>query len=196
MFCIVGLGNPGIEYKQTRHNAGFLVVDQVADHYRACFQKKGFESLYVKMTIEERTVLLVKPQTYMNCSGRAVFSLVNYFKIARQEVLVIYDDLDLPLGAIRMRLSGSAGGHRGLASIINQLGTSEFTRLRIGIGRPDEEARSVSDFVLSPFKGNERAVFDESIERAKLAVISFVTEGPNYAMNHFNFTPVKDLRKT
>jgi peptidyl-tRNA hydrolase, PTH1 family len=185
LFCTVGLGNPGTQYEQTRHNAGFLVIDIIAGRFGFQVNKKDFDSFYGKGTIEGKNLFLVKPQTYMNRSGQAVYSIVDYFKIPLDRVLIIYDDLDLPLGTIRLRLSGSAGGHKGLGSVINQLGTSAVARLRIGIGKPDPEME-VPDYVLTRFTGPQQLLFKETLERAAEAAVCFVTRGPDYAMNHFN----------
>ncbi|HBE77017.1 MAG TPA: aminoacyl-tRNA hydrolase [Firmicutes bacterium] len=185
MFCITGLGNPGPQYQETRHNAGFLTIDKLAQRAGIQLNKKGFQSLYGKGTIDDQDSFLIKPQTFMNLSGQAVSSLVAYYKIPVSKLLIIYDDLDLPLGKIRFRLSGSPGGHKGLTSIIQMLGTNEVPRLRVGIGRPKND-QAVVDYVLAPFSGEEKRLFLESIEQAAIAGSFFVTEGPQYVMNHFN----------
>ncbi len=187
MFCIAGLGNPGPQYQETRHNAGFLVIERLAQKAGINLNKNGFQSLYGKALIGNEDTLLVQPQTFMNLSGQAVLSVMSYFKIPVERLLVIYDDLDLPLGTIRFRLSGSPGGHKGLASTIQMLGTQEIPRLRVGIGRP-QNGQAVVDYVLSSFNGVEKKIFFDSIERAAIAGTYFVTEGPQYVMNHFNRT--------
>lgn len=187
MFCIAGLGNPGPQYQETRHNAGFLVIERLAQKAGINLNKNGFQSLYGKALIGNEDTMLVQPQTFMNLSGQAVLSVMSYFKIPVERLLVIYDDLDLPLGTIRFRLSGSPGGHKGLASTIQMLGTQEIPRLRVGIGRP-QNGQAVVDYVLSSFNGAEKKIFFDSIERAAIAGTYFVTEGPHYVMNHFNRT--------
>jgi PTH1 family peptidyl-tRNA hydrolase len=168
----------------TRHNAGFLVIDQIVRKYPVVLDKKDFQSIYGKGRIGGREVLLVKPQTYMNLSGEAVAGLINYYKISLERILIISDDMDLPLGTIRLKQSGSSGGHKGLASIINLLGTNQISRLRIGIGKPLEQ--SVVDFVLTPFTESEKSLLQSVITIGAEAVISFLTEGPDYTMRHYN----------
>lgn len=185
MFCIAGLGNPGLQYQETRHNAGFLVIDRMALQAGIEVNKRGFQSVYGKGVLGGKESFLIKPQTFMNLSGQAVSACTSYFKIPVSQVLIIYDDLDLPLGKIRFRLSGSPGGHKGLTSIIQMIGTNEIPRLRVGIGRPNN-GQEVVDYVLAPFSGDEKQIFMDSIQRAAVAGSSFVTEGPEYVMNHFN----------
>jgi PTH1 family peptidyl-tRNA hydrolase len=185
LFCIAGLGNPGLQYQETRHNAGFLVIDKLAQQAGVKVNKRGFESLYTKSIFSDQESFLIKPQTFMNLSGQAVFALTSYFKIPLGQILVICDDLDLPLGKIRFRLSGGPGGHKGLTSIVQMLGTNKIPRLRVGIGRPNND-QEVVDYVLAPFSGEEKQLFLESIERAAEACIYFVTKGPEYVMNHYN----------
>ncbi len=187
MFCIAGLGNPGPQYQETRHNAGFLVIEHLAQKTGKNLNKSGFHSLYGKALIGAEDTMLVQPQTFMNLSGQAVLGVMSYYKISVERLLVIYDDLDLPLGTIRFRLSGSPGGHKGLTSIIQMLGTQEIPRLRVGIGRP-QNGQAVVDYVLSSFSGSEKKIFFDSIERAAIASTYFVTDGPDYVMNHFNRT--------
>lgn len=185
MFCIAGLGNPGLQYQETRHNAGFLVIDQLAVKTGVKLNKRGFHSFYNKMIFGNQESILIKPQTFMNLSGQAVSAVTSYFKIPTDRLLIIYDDLDLPVGKIRFRLSGSPGGHKGLTSIIEMLGTDKIPRLRVGIGRPNN-GQAVVDYVLTPFSGSEKQAFFDSIERAAVASSFFVTNGPEYVMNHFN----------
>jgi PTH1 family peptidyl-tRNA hydrolase len=187
LYCIVGLGNPGSQYSQTRHNAGFLVVEQLLKEYGATM-KEGFQSLYCKVNYEGRSVLLVKPQTFMNLSGQAVRAVTDYYKVDLSKVLIVYDDLDLPVGALRFRTSGSAGGHRGLTSIIEHLHTTGLSRLRLGIGRP-AEGIPVPNYVLTPFAGGERESFNEIVRKAAASSLAFIRQGPEYTMNHFNINP-------
>jgi PTH1 family peptidyl-tRNA hydrolase len=184
LYLLVGLGNPGSKYQLTRHNAGFLVIDHIAQKWGLNMDRHEFSCVYGKGRVSGKDILLAKPQTFMNLSGRAVFSLVSFFKLNPDQMLVIYDDLDLPLGTIRIKLSGSSGGHRGLASILGILGTKQIPRLRIGIGKPDGEP--AVDYVLTPFPEDEKPLFQRVIETSAEAGISYVTQSPEYAMNHFN----------
>lgn len=184
LFCLIGLGNPGRQYSQTRHNAGFLVIDRIADEANIKLDKKGFQSLYGKGILNNEQVILAKPQTFMNLSGEAAGPIINYYRIPLNQVLIIHDELDLPLGSIRIRLSGSAGGHNGLISILSSIGNQNVPRLRVGIGRPTNE--TVINYVLSSFSGPQMTDFKDSITRAAQAGISFVIDGPESAMNRFN----------
>ncbi|NLY75736.1 MAG: aminoacyl-tRNA hydrolase [Firmicutes bacterium] len=187
MFCLIGLGNPGAQYLQTRHNAGFLVIDRIADAVNVKLNKTGFHSIYGKGILKNEPLVLVKPQTFMNLSGEAVAAVVNYYRIPLNQVLIIHDEMDLPLGAIRIRLSGSAGGHNGLKSVLAALGSQNVPRLRVGIGRPENETDV--DYVLSSFSGRQLVEFMESIDKSAQAAISFVIDGPEHAMNRFNRNP-------
>lgn len=188
MYCLAGLGNPGSQYELTRHNAGFLVIDKIAEQHTVPVQKKGFKSLYGEIIIGGHKVLLVKPQTYMNLSGEAIHQAIRYFNIPMENILIIYDDMDIPPGIIRIRLSGSSGGHKGLGSVINTLGSVNLPRLKIGIGRPERDV-SVIDYVLTPFSKEERSVIEPALIRGAQAAVSFIIEGSQYVMNHFNQKP-------
>jgi PTH1 family peptidyl-tRNA hydrolase len=182
---IVGLGNPGSKYELTRHNIGFLLVDQLADKYvPAGFRQKG-QVLVAEGAIVGEKVLLAKPQTFMNLSGQGVVPLAQFYKILPPDILVVYDDLDLEVGKIRLRTKGGAGGHNGIKSIIQLLGTEEFPRLRIGVGRPpaDEDA---ADYVLSRFTKEEWPVITKVIASGVTAVEAFLKEGMQQAMNIYN----------
>jgi PTH1 family peptidyl-tRNA hydrolase len=186
MKLVVGLGNPGREYEETRHNAGFLVVDYLAHAEGVTFSPSRFQALLARATIGDHIVLLVKPQTYMNLSGLAVAALVRFYKLdPKDDLLIVSDDLDLPLGRLRFRMRGSHGGQRGLLSIINELGTDEFSRLRLGIGRPLEN-EDAKGHVLSVFDPEEEPVLDEVILTAAGAVCTWIKKGPIEAMNSFN----------
>lgn len=184
MYCIIGLGNPGKQYQLTRHNAGFLAVDNILQKL-AVGVEKGFKSVYCKTVYQGNPLLIVKPQTFMNLSGEAALEIVRFYKIPLDKLLIIYDDLDLPIGGLRFRQSGSAGGHNGLKSIIQLLGTDKIARVRIGIGHPVSPL-PVVDYVLTACEGEERLLFDRCIEKAAEAALSFVCHGPDYTMNHFN----------
>ncbi len=183
MLAIIGLGNPGPEYEETRHNIGFRVIDALAGadaifEDRATLQFRGSR-------IAGKRALLVKPLTYMNRSGRAVAPLVDEFSIEQDDLLVLSDDINLPLGRIRFRRAGGDGGQKGLGSIIEALGSSEFPRLRLGIGTPLGED-NWADYVLRPFPEDEREIVDEMVERAVLCVRFWIAEGPERAMGVFN----------
>ena len=184
-FLIIGLGNPGQRYKETRHNAGFMVVDQLARECGASVKKSHFSADLASADFKGNSLLLAKPQTYMNLSGMAAVELVHYFKIDHSKLLVILDDIHLPLGKIRLRPQGSAGGHKGLDSIINHLATQNFARLRLGI-HTERKKNDLADFVLSRFRKEETVVLDDMVRRATDAVKSYMTDGIESAMTRFN----------
>jgi PTH1 family peptidyl-tRNA hydrolase len=180
---LVGLGNPGPQYRDTRHNVGFWIVDEIARRWDMSddWRERG-EALYVK---KGRDAILAKPLTFMNLSGYAVSRLGQYFQIEPADTFVIVDEVALPLGRLRARRSGSAGGHNGLKSIIEQLGTIEFPRLRVGVGRGDDR-RDLADHVLTRFEPDERATIEAATLRAADAAEMFVSEGIERVMNAFN----------
>lgn len=181
---VVGLGNPGARYTHSRHNVGFLIAERFARAHALDFSRRRFNAQLAEGNAAEKRVVIAKPQTFMNSSGEAVGRLFAFFKIAPHDLLVIYDDLALPLGKIRLRARGSAGGHHGVESIIARIGTSDFPRLRVGIGRPDPDADI--DHVLGSFAADERAVMDETFARAVDAINVWLAEGIPVAMNRFN----------
>jgi PTH1 family peptidyl-tRNA hydrolase len=181
---IVGLGNPGARYARSRHNVGFIVVERFAHAHALRFARKRFNAEIAEGNIGDARVLLAKPQTFMNLSGEAVGKLFAFYKIAPRDLLVVYDDLDLPLGKLRLRPKGSAGGHHGMESILARIGTSDFPRLRVGIGRPNPNADI--DHVLGTFTEDERALMDETFARAVQAIETWLCEGIDAAMNQFN----------
>jgi len=183
---IVGLGNPGIEYQFTPHNLGFLALDSIAQDFGAQISNRRSRALTGKCSIAGHEVLLAKPETYMNLSGVAVAALVAELGTdATKDVIVIYDELDLPFGTIRIRERGSAGGHNGVKSIIAALGTEEFLRIRLGIG-PDFEVRDGAKYVLAQMKKTQLAAAGEMLEQAAAAVKVILQEGASVAMNRFN----------
>jgi peptidyl-tRNA hydrolase, PTH1 family len=182
--AIVGLGNPGPQYKGTRHNVGFEVVEELARRGSVTFEAAPAEALIAKWRRSEGAVLLVKPLTFMNLSGQAVGELARYFKIDVADVIVIVDEVHLPLGKLRARKKGSAGGHNGLKSIIAHLG-DEFARLRLGVGRGGEQ-RNLADHVLSRFEKDEAAEVERMTARAADAAEMFITSGIEAVMNGFN----------
>lgn len=185
---VVGLGNPGREYAQTRHNLGFMLIDRLAVRLNAQGVKLQSKAIVLTAQYEGRKLLLAKPQTYMNLSGQAVQGLVRFYKLPLEHVLVAHDDLDLPFGTIRIRPGGSAGGQKGVQSIITQLGTTNFPRLRLGIDRPPGRM-DAADYVLQEFSQQELLAVSETLDRAADAVLTWVKEGLNAAMNRFNGAP-------
>jgi peptidyl-tRNA hydrolase, PTH1 family len=186
---IVGLGNPGIEYQFTPHNLGFLTIDRVADDCGVEVRNRQCRALTARAVIEEQQVLLAKPETYMNLSGLSVRELVAKHELDPvRDLIVIYDELDLPLGTIRIRQRGSSAGHNGMESVIGALGTQEFLRIRLGIG-PDRKIRDGVKYVLAPFRKRELKKVDEVLDNAAEAVKVTLREGPAAAMNRFNRKP-------
>jgi PTH1 family peptidyl-tRNA hydrolase len=190
---IIGLGNPGIEYQFTPHNAGFLAVDRIAEFCNVTLANRRGRALTAKAKLAGHEVLLAKPETYMNLSGLSVAALVRELEIAvpSQDVIVIYDELALPLGTIRIRERGSANGHNGAKSISSALGTDEWLRIRIGVGKPAlEDGREVkaggTDFLLSPMRKQELQTLDEVLDRVRGAVEAILGKGPGPAMSEFN----------
>jgi PTH1 family peptidyl-tRNA hydrolase len=186
-YLIVGLGNPGREYRNTRHNMGFLAIDTLA-------QKWGFKNLKVQSKaiitsgiVSGQKVFLAKPQTYMNLSGQAVSGLINFYKISLDHLLVINDDIDLPFGTIRIRPGGGSAGQKGIGSIIERLGTEDFARMRLGVGRPPGQMTS-ADYVLRPFNKEEEEFLKNFLDKAGEAAEEFVVSGLDAAMNKFNGT--------
>ncbi len=185
MVLIVGLGNPGPKYAGSRHNFGFMVINELARRWDIAVDNKKFDSRFGTGLFGERKVALQKPSTFMNASGQAVVGATNFYKIPPEDVIVIMDDLALPLGCNRIRARGSAGGHKGLSDIMNRLGTSEIARLRLGIGSPPRFIDPV-DFVLARFLPEEQALLSESIAEAADAVEMTLRDGINRAMDRYN----------
>jgi PTH1 family peptidyl-tRNA hydrolase len=184
-FLIVGLGNPGRQYRDTRHNVGFMLVDRVAQHLGTAFSRVQLQALVTDARYAGCRVLLAKPQTYMNLSGQSVGSLVKFYKISLERLIVAHDDVDLPFGTLRLRPSGGSAGQKGVASIIERLGTPDFPRLRIGVGRPPGNQLAAA-YVLDTFEGPEAEFLPSLLDRAAEAAVTFVTEGLDAAMNKFN----------
>ena len=183
---IVGLGNPGGEYARTRHNAGFMVVERLAARWKAAWTyEKKFDARLTKAQRGERQVLLCEPQTFMNLSGEAVGLVLDFYRVAREHVLVIVDEADLPLGEIRMRPAGSAGGHHGLESIEQHLGSRQYARLRLGIGRQSTE-RQITGHVLGRFSSTETGLLDKVLERATNQAETWLEAGIQKAMSLYN----------
>lgn len=189
MKVIIGLGNPGKKYEDTRHNVGFLAIDKISKDWGIPVQQNKFRALVGEGFAGTEKVLLVKPQTYMNLSGESVNEVLTFYKLTSDDMIVIYDDLDLPVGKLRLRAKGSAGGHNGIKSIIAHLSTQEFNRIKIGIDRP-RMGGSVSDYVLSPFAKSDLPAISEAIEKAALACEAWLKEPFVKVMNQYN--PVKE----
>ncbi len=185
LFLIVGLGNPGKQYAANRHNAGFMVLSRLAEKLGEQFSRMESRALVAKATYQYRRLILAKPQTYMNASGNAVRSLLRFYKVPLQNLLVVYDDVDLPFETIRIRAEGGAGGQKGMQSIIEQLGSEAFPRLRIGIGRPPGQMEA-ADYVLKDFSKNEKEFLDITLNRAVDAILTFVSDGLDKTMNIYN----------
>ncbi|WP_394883250.1 aminoacyl-tRNA hydrolase [Clostridium baratii] len=183
MFLIVGLGNPEEKYNNTRHNIGFEAVDYIADKYNIDINRKKFKGVYGEGFIGNEKVILMKPTTYMNLSGECIREVIDFYKLSNEDILVIYDDISLEVGRIRIRPKGSAGGHNGIKSIINHLGTDEFSRIKIGVGQPKGD---LVNHVLGKFSKEENEVLEESLEATKLATETIIKEDTQAGMNKFN----------
>jgi peptidyl-tRNA hydrolase, PTH1 family len=184
-YLLIGLGNPGREYRDNRHNVGFMLIDRLIIRLNARGMKVQSKAIVTTATYEDRKLILAKPQTYMNLSGQSAQGLLHFYKLPVENMLVAHDDLDIPFGTIRIRPGGGPGGQRGMASTIEQLGTKDFPRLRIGIGRPPGRM-DPSDYVLQNFSRDEMKILSEIIDRAADAALTFVVDGLNKAMNKYN----------
>lgn len=185
MKIVVGLGNPGDEYAYTRHNVGFMTIDALARHYGVTNWKNKFDALIAEIKIDGEPILLVKPQTFMNLSGTAVGQIFRWYKASLDDVIAIYDDMDLPVGKVRLRKRGSSGGHRGVESLLVHLGKEEFPRVRIGVGRP-QPGWTVNAHVLANFPKEEQPTIAETVVGLVPAIECIVKEGIDKAMNQFN----------
>ncbi|WP_085522374.1 aminoacyl-tRNA hydrolase [Tuberibacillus sp. Marseille-P3662] len=185
MKLIAGLGNPGKKFEHTRHNIGFDIIDHICDAHNVTLTKTKFNALFEKTTLGNEDVVLVKPLTYMNLSGEAIAPLMNFYKIPLDQLLVVYDDLDLPVGRLRLRQTGGPGGHNGIKDIIAHLGSRDFKRVRVGIGRPDGQHK-VIDYVLKKFDAEQQSQIDDVIDRAANASFAWCEKPFNQVMNDFN----------
>lgn len=192
MYVIAGLGNPGKKYENTRHNIGFITLDFLAEKHDIKIDKLKHKALVGEGRIAGQKVLLVKPQTFMNLSGESLRAVMDYYKVDIEDMIVIYDDIDLPAGTVRIRKKGSAGTHNGMRSIVQHLGT-DFPRIRMGIG--NERKGDLVDFVLGGFSKEDKEVLEPAIERAALSVEMYVDEGIEKAMNKYNIKAKKEKKK-
>jgi PTH1 family peptidyl-tRNA hydrolase len=187
VFLIVGLGNPGREYRATRHNIGFMCLDRLASRLETTFTRVESRALVAKAAYQSNRLVLAKPQTYMNLSGQAVSALARFYKVPLEHLLVTYDEVDLPLGTLRLRPGGGSAGQKGMQSIIERLGSQDFPRLRLGLGRPPGRMEAAS-YVLQEFHPGEVELLGTTLERAVDAILTFVTEDLVTAMNRYNGT--------
>ncbi|WP_438340538.1 aminoacyl-tRNA hydrolase [Mycoplasma sp. 125] len=178
MKLIVGLGNPGVEYERTRHNVGFMVIDKLAEKLECPLKEKKFNGIFYK----DSEIILAKPLTYMNNSGEFIKAICDYFEIMIDDIIVVYDDMDTELGKVAIRQSGSSGGHNGIKSIINHLGTQDFKRLKVGIGRKE----NAINFVLGKFSYSDSLVIEKVIDAASDALIQFISNDIRYVMNNYS----------
>jgi PTH1 family peptidyl-tRNA hydrolase len=184
-FLLIGLGNPGREYRDNRHNFGFMLIDRLIVRLDARGMKLQSKAIVTSAAYEERKLLLAKPQTYMNLSGQSIQGLAHFYKLPFEQLLVAHDDLDIPFGVIRLRPGGGPGGQKGVASAIERLGTKDFARLRLGIGRPPGRMEA-ADYVLQSFSREEMKAVSEILDRAADAALSFITDGLEKTMSKFN----------
>lgn len=185
MYIIVGLGNPTKQYEETRHNAGFSVIDRLADKLGISVTEKKHKALCGKGIIGGERAVLAKPQTFMNLSGESVREIADFYKVPAECIIVIYDDISLEPGQLRIRKKGSAGGYNGIKSIISHLGTQEFPRIRVGVGEKPEQM-DLADYVLGHFSKGEKEVMDEAFQEAACAACMMIEDGADKAMNRFN----------
>ena len=185
-WLVVGLGNPGSKYENTRHNMGFLAVDMLAEKEKFKFSKLRFKAWTATVELSGEKVLVMKPQTYMNLSGESVGEAARFYKIPPEHVLVISDDISIATGKLRIRPSGSAGGHNGLKSIIQHLGSDKFPRIKVGVGSPQQAGYEVVDWVIGKPMGDDQKVLLEALGKAADAVSVVIAQGPDRAMNRFN----------
>ena len=185
MYLIVGLGNPEDKYSNTRHNMGFDVINELSKECDIKVSKSKFDAFYGMGEINSKKVILVKPQTYMNLSGESIIKFKKFYKISNKNIIVIYDDIDLKIGEIRLKAKGSAGSHNGMKSVVENLNTQEFIRIRVGIGSP-ENKEDIINYVIGQIPKREREILDQSILKAKNSLIEILENGIDIAMNKFN----------
>ncbi len=185
-WLIVGLGNPGMQYENTRHNAGFIAADALASSLKMEFSKNKFDAVFGDTYIGDSRVIIAKPQTYMNLSGKAVAALANFYKIPAERIIIMFDDISLDVGKIRIRRKGSAGGHNGMKDIIELMGTQDIARIKLGVGAKPHDDYDLKDWVLGKFPKEETEKFHTAAETAVKAVKEIVTRGIDSAMNKYS----------
>ena len=185
-WLVVGLGNPGARYESTRHNMGFLALDRLAEREKLRFNKLRFKAWTAESKLGEDKVLVMKPQTYMNLSGESVGAAARFYKIPADHILVVSDDIALPVGKLRLRAAGSAGGHNGLKNIIRHLGSDRFPRIKVGVGMPQNAEYDIADWVTGMPMGEEQKILLDALDRAAQAIPAVITLGMDKAMNRFN----------
>jgi PTH1 family peptidyl-tRNA hydrolase len=188
VYLVAGLGNPGSKYARTRHNAGFMVADALADRYEISVQRSKFNVIYGRGTIEGLDVILAKPQAYMNRSGPPLRQLADYFRIQREAVVVIHDDIDLAFERLKIKEKGGDGGHKGIRSLIQAFGGDQFVRLRVGVGR-SQTSGDVIDHVLGQFSPDERSALGDILQKATEAIATILSKGTKEGMNRYNQSP-------
>ena len=185
-WLVVGLGNPGARYESTRHNMGFLALDRLAEREKLRFNKLRFKAWTAEWKLGKDKVLVMKPQTYMNLSGESVGAAARFYKIPADHILVVSDDISLPVGKLRLRSAGSAGGHNGLKNIIRHLGSDRFPRIKVGVGMPQNAEYDIADWVTGMPMGEEQKILLDALDRAAQAIPAVITLGMDKAMNRFN----------
>ena len=186
IWLIAGLGNPGLQYEKTRHNAGFMAADKIAEKYGVQFTKRKFDSIYGEFTLGKTKVLLLKPQTYMNNSGSAVSAAAKFYKIPTDRIIIMFDDISLDVGKLRMRRKGSHGGHNGIKDIIELMGTDEIMRIKIGVGERTNRDYDLKDWVLGKIPAEVLPDFEKALDRAADAAAEIIQNGIDSAMNKYN----------
>lgn len=186
IWLIAGLGNPGLQYEKTRHNAGFMAADKIAEKYGVQFTKRKFDSIYGEFTLGKTKVLLLKPQTYMNNSGSAISAAAKFYRIPTDRIIIMFDDISLDVGKLRMRRKGSHGGHNGIKDIIELMGTDEIMRIKIGVGERTNRDYDLKDWVLGKIPAEVLPEFDKALDRAADAAAEIIQNGIDSAMNKYN----------
>jgi len=185
MYLVIGLGNPEEEYNNTRHNMGFNVINKIAKKNEISISRNKFEGLYGDGIIENNKIMLIKPQTYMNLSGKSIKQYIDFYKIDIDDIIVIYDDIDIDTGVIKIRKNGGPGTHNGMKSVVHELGTDQFARIRVGIGAPKYD-EDLINYVIGHIPEEEKEILDKGVEQASEAVIEIIKNGIECAMNRFN----------